>query len=328
MMMKASISTQYGSPDLLQLLEVDKPIPKDQEVLIQVHATTVNRTDCGNLRGSPFIVRFMTGLGAPKKIIIGSDFAGEVVEIGASQSNFQVGDRVFGFQESGYGAHAQYMTIAADAAIARIPEGLSYLDAAACVEGAHYAINFINKVDLQAGDQVLVNGATGAIGSAMVQLLSYYGAEITATCQAQQSDLVLSLGAKRTIDYNSVDFTQDKERFDFVFDSVGKSHFSACKPLLKPRGIYISSELGPGNENVYLPLVTKFFSRQKTKFPFPVNAKGSVLLVKKLIEEGKFKPLIDRQFPLEQISQAFHYVEAGQKLGNVAISIDHQTGEN
>ena len=169
--MKASISTQYGSPDLLQLLEVDKPIPKDQEVLIQVHATTVNRTDCGNLRGSPFIVRFMTGLGAPKKIIIGSDFAGEVVEIGASQSNFQVGDRVFGFQESGYGAHAQYMTIAADAAIARIPEGLSYLDAAACVEGAHYAINFINKVDLQAGDQVLVNGATGAIGSAMVQLL-------------------------------------------------------------------------------------------------------------------------------------------------------------
>ncbi len=199
--MKASVNTKYGPPDVLQLLEVEKPDPKENEVLIQVYATTVNRTDCATLRAKPFFARLVTGLFKPKKSILGTEFAGKIESVGKDVTSFKVGDTVFGFDDSGLSSHAEYMTLLENNALATIPEEISYEQAAASFEGAHYALNFINKVDLKSGQRVLVNGTSGAIGSAMVQLLNYFEVDITAVCGTQNIALVKSLGAKNVIDY-------------------------------------------------------------------------------------------------------------------------------
>ena len=324
--MKAIIYTKYGSPDVLQLKEVEKPTPKDNEVLIRVHATTVNRTDCATIRAKPFFMRIVTGLFKPKKQIPGTEFAGEIEAVGKSVSSLKVGDKVFGFDDQGSGSHAQYMTIKEDKVIT-IPDNISYEQAAASSEGAHYAYNFINKVDLKKGQNVLVNGATGAIGSAAVQLLKYFDVNVTAVCATKNIELVKSLGADRVIDYKKDDFTKDEQKYDFVFDAVGKSSFFKCKHLLRAGGIYISSDLGYLAQNLFLPLVTPIikpmFGNKKTVFPTPTDIKGSLLLIKSLIEQDKFKAAIDREFPLEQIVEAYKYVELGHKTGNVVITVKH-----
>lgn len=220
--MKAIIYTKYGSPDVLQLKEVEKPIPQDNEVLIKVHATTVNRTDCATVRAKPFFMRIVTGLFKPKKQIPGTEFAGEIEAVGKSISSLKVGDRVFGFDDEGLESYAQYMTIKEDKVIT-IPKNISYKQAAPSFEGAHYAYNFINKVELKKGQNVLVNGATGAIGSAAVQLLKYFDINVTAVCATKNIELVKSLGANKVIDYTKDDFTKDEQKYDFVFDTVGKS---------------------------------------------------------------------------------------------------------
>ena len=189
-------------------------------------------------------------------------------------------------------------------------------------EGAHYAYNFITKVKFQPGQKVLVNGATGAIGSAAVQLLKHFGINITAVCNTENIALVKSLGADRVIDYTKEDFTKDEQQYHFVFDAVGKSSFGKCKPLLLPGGIYVSSELGPGLENLYLPLITAIRGGKKVIFPFPVNVKRSILLINNLLEQGKFKPVIDRKYPLEKITEAYNFVVTGQKTGNVVITLE------
>ncbi|MDR8391051.1 NAD(P)-dependent alcohol dehydrogenase [Aliifodinibius sp. S!AR15-10] len=320
--MKAVVANQYGSPDILQLKEVDKPVNADNEVLVKVYATTVNRTDCAILRAKPFIMRFILGLFRPRNSITGTDFAGEVEAVGNAVTSFEVGDRVFGFDDGGLRSHAQYMTFPEDKGIGTMPENVTYEQAAASIEGAHYAYNFINKVELNHGDKVLVNGATGAIGSAAVQLLTYYDARVTAVCGTENIELVKSLGAEKAIDYQKEDFTKINEQFDFVFDTVGKSSFAKCKPLLKSRGAYISSELGDMVQNPILALVTPLMGGKTVRFPFPYDVKKSALLVKKLIEEGHFTPVIDRKYPLDQIADAYRYVEKGFKTGNVVITVD------
>ncbi len=254
--MKAIVWTKYGPPDVLQLKEVEKPIPKDNEVLIKIHATTVNRTDCAMLRAEPFISRFVTGLFKPNKPIQGTEFAGKIEAVGKNVSSFKVGDMVFGFDDNNFGSHAQYMTILEDKALTTIPKNMTYEQAAASTEGAFYAYNFINKVNLKSGQKVLVNGATGAIGSAAVQFLKYFGANITAVCNTKNIELVKSLGADKVIDYTKEDFTKDDQKYNFIFDTVGKSSFAKCKPLLQPDGVYISSELGSMAKNIFFALIT------------------------------------------------------------------------
>ena len=320
--MKALVYTKYGSPDVLRLKEVENPSPKDDEVLIRVRATTVNRTDCATIHAKPFFMRLVTGLFKPKKQIPGTDFAGDIEAIGQDVSSLTVGDKVFGFDDQGAGSHAQYLTLREDQVIT-IPDKISYQQAAASSEGAHYAYNFINKVDLKAGQHVLVNGATGAIGSAAVQLLKNFDVDITAVCATKNIELVKSLGANRVIDYKQDDFTKDEQKYDFVFDTVGKSSFFKCKHLLKSGGIYISSDLGYLAQNLFLPLITPLIKpligNKKTIFPTPIDIPRSLRLIKRLIEQDKFKAVIDTEFSLTQIVEAYRYVEKGHKKGNVII---------
>ncbi len=317
--MKALVYTKYGPPDVLQIKEVAKPTPKDNEVLIKIHATTVNRTDCATIRAIPFFARIITVLFKPKKQIPGTEFAGEIEEIGKNIKSFKTGDKVFGFDDSGSRSHAQYMTISEDKAITTIPRNLTYEQAAASTEGSHYAYNFINKVDLKSGHKVLINGASGGIGSAAVQLLKYFGVNVTAVCNTENIELVKSLGANKVIDYTKEDFTKDDQKYNFIFDTVGKSSFAKCKQLLQPGGVYISSDLGYMAQNIFLPLITPIIKpligNKKTIFPTPTDIRGSILLIKKLIERGKFKAVIDRKYPIEQIVEAYWYVEKGKKLG-------------
>ena len=324
--MKAVVYTKYGPPDVLQLKEVEKPTPKDNELLVKVHATTVNRTDCATIRAKPFFARLFTGMFKPKKQIPGTEFAGKIEETGKDVKSLKVGDKIFGFNGLGSGSHAQYMTISEDKAIT-IPENTTYEQAAASTEGAHYAYNSIKNAKIKSGQKTLVYGATGAIGSAAVQLLKYFDVNVTAVCNTENIELVKSLGADKVIDYTKEDFTKDEEKYNFVFDAVGKSSFAKCKPLLQSSGIYISSDLGYMAQNVFLPLITPIIKpmieNKKTVSPFPTDIRGSILLIKKLIEQGKFKAVIDREYPFEQIIEAYKYVEKGQKTGNVVITVEH-----
>jgi NADPH:quinone reductase-like Zn-dependent oxidoreductase len=320
--MKAIVYTKYGPADVLQLKEVEKPTPKDNEVLIKVYATTVNRTDYATIRAIPFFARLFTGLFKPKKQTPGTEFAGVIEQIGKNVTSFKIGDKVFGFNDQGSESHAQYMTISEDKAVT-IPNNITYEQAAASTEGAHYAYNFIKKVKLEKGQKVLVNGATGAIGSAAVQLLKYFDINVIAVCNTKNIELVKSLGADRVIDYTKEDFTKENQKYNFVFDTVGKSSFFKCKRLLHPKGVYISSDLGYMSQNIFLPLITSMYRGKKTVFPIPTDIKRSILLIKKLIEERKFKAVIDRKYPLEQIVEAYKYVGAGQKTGNVVITVGH-----
>jgi NADPH:quinone reductase-like Zn-dependent oxidoreductase len=321
--MKAIVCTKYGPPEVLQLKEVEKPNPKDNELLIKIHATTVNRTDCATRMAKPFFARFFTGLMRPKKTILGTEFAGEIEAVGKDVTSFKVGDRVFGFNGIDFGAHAEYMIMPEDGFLTTMPVNMTYEEAAPSTEGAHYAHSFIRNANIQSGQRVLINGATGAIGSAALQLVKYFGAEVTAVCNTKNMALVKSLGADKVIDYTKEDFTKDDQMYDAVFDAVGKSSFSRCKPLLKPGGIYISSELGYMAQNPILALVTPLIGNKKVMFPIPKHSDENIVFFKKLIETGKFKAVIDRCYPLEEIIEAYKYVETGQKTGNVVITVKH-----
>jgi len=320
--MKAAIRRKYGPPDTISIEKMETPAPKENEILVRVHAATVNRTDCAVLMGKPFVMQFFTGLGRPTSPTTGTDFAGQIEAIGKRVTAFKVGERVWGFYDNGLSSHAEYLTISEHAAVFTIPEHISYEQAAASAEGAHYAYNFVNKLTLSAGQKVLVNGATGAIGSASVQILKSLGLYVTAVCNTPNVALVTALGPDKVIDYQKEDFTRQDEQYDFVFDAVGKSTFSRCKPLLKPCGIYLSSELGPHAENLYLPLLTKIRGGKKVVFPIPADIKGSLHFIQNLLEKGQFKPVIDRRYPLEKIAEAYKYVISGQKTGNVIITFD------
>ena len=320
--MKAAVHTRYGPPEVVRIADIDKPTAKDHEVLVKVYATTVNRTDCGFLSGKPFIVRFFSGLFKPKATVLGCEFAGVVEAVGAGVTSFEAGNKVFGFSEWRFGGQAGYLTMPEDSSIATMPANVTFEEAAASTEGSHYALSMITKAKIQSGQYVLVNGATGAIGSAAVQLLKRLGAVVTAVCGTEHMELVRGLGADRVIDYTAEDFTKDERTYDVVLDAVGKSSFGRCRRLLKPRGIYLSSDLGFMAQNPILALKTPLIGRKKVMFPIPPKYdQARVNGFKEMIEAGEFKPVIDRRYPLDQIVEAYTYVETGQKIGNVVITV-------
>ncbi|MEN8138773.1 MAG: NAD(P)-dependent alcohol dehydrogenase [Bacteroidota bacterium] len=320
MKMKAVIRTKFGLPKI-KIKKVEKPTPKDKEVLIKVYAATVNRTDCAILFKEPFLVRYISDLFKPKYPLTGTDFAGKVEAVGKGVKSFKVGDRVWGFDDEGLGSHAQYITVSENKALTTIPDSITYQQAAASAEGVHYAYNFVNKIDLKSGQNVLVNGATGAIGSAAVQILKSFDVNVTAVCDGKNTFSIKSMGADRVIDYTKEEFTNDKIKYDYVFDAVGKSSFEKCKPLLTQGGAYISSELGYMGQNLFLALFTPLFSDKKVIFPYPTDIKKSIGFVKKLIKNRKFRPLIDKRYPFEEIYEAYNYVASGKKIGNVVITM-------
>ena len=323
--MKAIVYTRYGSPDVLKLMEIEKPFPKDNEVLVKVYATTVNRTDCGYRTAKPFIMRFFSGLFRPKNTILGTEFAGEIEAIGKDVKAFKPGDQVFGLSCDSFGAHAEYICLPEDESITTKPTNMTHEEAVAVCEGPWLALTVLRQMNSQKGQKILVNGATGSIGSSAVQLATYFGAEVTATCNTQNIALVKSLGADEVIDYTKDDFTRSGKLYDFVFDAVGKSSFFRCKKLLKKNGIYISTELGYLSQNVFLALLTPIMGGKKVQFPIPKDNKNDILFFKELAETGRLKPVIDRRYPLAQIAEAYRYVEKGQKIGNVVITVGHFT---
>ena len=315
--MKAATRSTYGTADVLSIEDVETPTPSDNEILIKVHATTVNRTDNAILIAHPFIMRFFTGLTKPKLKITGTDFAGEVQSIGKNVTNFKVGDRVMGFNGMGLQSHAEFVKLPKTEAIISIPDNLSYVNAAGCLEAPFYAYS-LHKWNPRPGQNALVIGGTGAIGSSIIQLLKYYGVAMTAVCKGEHAELVKSLGANRTIDYLKEDFRNDKERYDFVFDAVGKSSFGKCKPLLKEKGIYSATD---NLFNLILVPLTRLTGGKKVAFDFPGDVKTGLNFIRDLVVQGHFKPVIDRTYPLNQIKEAFRYVATGQKVGNVVISM-------
>lgn len=319
--MKAIVYTKYGPPEVAKLMEVSKPKPKDNEVLIKVCATTVNRTDSGFRSAEYFISRFWSGLLRPKYQILGCEFAGIIEEIGKNVTTFKIGDKVFGYNDKTFGGHGEFLTISETDAITILPNNLNFDEAAAITEGAHYALNTIKASKIENGQNVLVYGATGAIGSAAVQLLKHFGTKVTAVCNTKNVELVKSLGADIVIDYQTQDFTKTENKFHFIFDAVGKSSFRQCKPLLTEKGIYISTELGKNAENIFLALTTPIWGGKKVLFPIPTINKEDVIFLKGLVEKGEYKPVIDRKYKLDQIVEAYKYVETGQKTGNVIITI-------
>ncbi|MDQ0930512.1 NAD(P)-dependent alcohol dehydrogenase [Streptomyces turgidiscabies] len=319
--MKAAVHNRYGPPDVVRIAEVDKPSVGEQDVLVRVHATTVNRTDCAYRAAKPFFMRLLTGLTRPRRPVLGTEYAGVVEAVGGGVTSFAVGDRVFGYNEGAFGTHAEYLSVPHDGAIATMPTGVTFEEAAPGTEGAHYALAFLTKAGIQAGHDVLVYGATGGIGSAAVQLLKQRGATVTAVCGPDHLELVKGLGADRVVDYTAQDFTRDEQSYDAVFDAVGKSTFGQCRRLLKPGGVYLSSELGPGCQNLLLPLISPLFRGRKVKFPFPTQNQEMVRSFRDLMEAGEFRPVVDRRYPLEQIADAYRYVETGQKTGNVVITV-------
>ena len=317
--MKATIRRKYGSSNQIKVEHIKKPIPKDNEILIKVYAATVNRTDCANLTAKPFIMRFVLGLFRPRKIILGTDFAGEVKSIGKNVKSFKVNDTVFGFNDTGSESQAEYIT-ETEENVFLIPENINYKQAAASLEGANYAYTFIHKVTIQPGQNILINGATGGIGSALLQFVRQYNVKITATCNTKNINLIQSLGADKIYDYTQKDFTNDNDKYDFIFDAVGKSTFGKCKPLLKENGIYISSELGPYSQNIFYALFTLVFNK-KVIFPVPYSKQKTIPYISTQLAKGNFTPVIDREYVLEDITKAYEYVLKGEKTGNVIINV-------
>jgi NADPH:quinone reductase-like Zn-dependent oxidoreductase len=323
--MKAIVYKKYGPPEVMRLMEVDKPVPKENEVLIKIHATTVNRNDCGFRKPEyPLIIRPINGLFRPKRTVLGTELAGEVEEVGNSVSEFKIGDKVFGLSAWKFGTHAQYICIPENGSITHMPTNFAYQEAAAVSDGAYLALNLLRKINFNPNPKILINGASGSIGSAAVQLAKHFGANITAVCGTKNLELVKSLGAHDVIDYTKEDFTKSEKQYDVVLDAVGKSSFFKCGKILKPRGIYFSTELGYLAQNIYLPLFTSVFGGRKVMFPIPKDSKADIILIKELMEAGHYKPVIDRIYPMEEIVEAATYVETGQKTGNVVITIGHE----
>jgi NADPH:quinone reductase-like Zn-dependent oxidoreductase len=324
--MRAVVYESYGPPDVLRLEEVAKPVPKEDEVLVKVHATTVSRSDVhtreanrGSGPAAVLLSRLISGLRRPRQPILGREFAGEVEAVGAAVSEFAVGDHVFGLSGLRFGAHAEFMCMRESARIAHMPEGLTFEQAAPICDGALNALMCLKQADLRQGRRILIYGASGAIGTAGVQLARYYGADITAVCSTKNLQLVRSLGADRVIDYTKEDFTKSGLTYDVIFDAVGKLSFRRCRGSLEPGGIYLPTD---GAVNLILCLLPSRKGAKRVVFQIPPRQpKQDVLLLKKLVEEGKYRPVIDRCYPLEDVIEATRYVETQQKTGNVVLTV-------
>jgi NADPH:quinone reductase-like Zn-dependent oxidoreductase len=319
--MKAAVATRYGPPGVVRLVDVPRPIPAANELLVQVHASTVNRTDCGFRAGHPWFIRSFIGVTRPKHTILGNEFAGVVESVGGEVSRYAVGDRVFGYNDTRFGGHGEYLTIDEGAAVATMPADRDFELMAPATEGSHYALAYIRRAGLDADSAVLVYGATGAIGSSAVQLIKSLGAHVTAVCSGEHVDLVAKLGADRVVDRTSTDFTTDTQRYDLILDAVGKSSFWQCRQLLMPRGIWSSTDLGPLSQNPLLVLATRWSRGRRVLFPFPTIDQETVEYLKGLVVSRQFTPVVDRAYSLDRVVEAYEYVETQKKIGNVVITL-------
>jgi NADPH:quinone reductase-like Zn-dependent oxidoreductase len=321
--MKAAIYKSYGPAEVMQVVDIDIPQPKPTELLVRVHGASVSRTDTG-FRSAEYVVsRFWTGLIKPKCQVLGSDFSGIVEEVGKDVKHFKKGDKIFGFNDKTFGGYGQFLCIDENSAIAIAPSNLTLTDCAAIAEGAHYALNNIRAAKVIEGQNVLVYGATGAIGSSAVQLLKYFGAHVTAVANSKNVELVKQLGADEVIDYQTQDFTETTTKFDLVFDAVGKTSIGACRKIMKEQSIYVSTELGKYGQNIWRALFAPLLGKKKVIFPIPEATKDDMVFLAKLVQEGRFKPVIDRYYALDQIVEAHKYVQSQQKTGNVILQMHH-----
>ena len=322
--MRAVVYDRYGPPDVLRLEEVARPVPKDDEVLIRVHATTVSRTDTGLRSADMFISRLVTGLLRPRHRILGSDLAGEVEAVGAAVTEFEVGDQVFGLNPWRFGAHAELICMRASGALAHKPTGMTFEEAGAVPDGAILALNALRPAVIRKGQRILIYGASGSIGTAGVQLARYFGADVTAVCNTKDFELVTSLGADEVIDYTQEDFTTNGQTYDVIFDAVGKVSFGRCRGSLKRGGVYVATD---HFLNLALALWTARIGDKRVLFPIPPRfTKKDVVFLKELIEAGNYRAVIDRCYPLEQVVEATRYVETHQKTGNVVLTVSRDSG--
>jgi NADPH:quinone reductase-like Zn-dependent oxidoreductase len=325
--MKAVVYDTYGPPDVLRLEEIARPVPKEDEVLVKVHATTVNRSDVHTREANrtsglaiSVLARLVSGVRRPRHRILGREFAGEVVEAGAAVQEFAVGDHVFGLSGLSFGAHAEFMCVRESARIAHMPVGMSFEEAAPICDGALNALMCLKEADLRKGRRILIYGASGATGTAAVQLARYFDADVTAVCGTKNLELVKSLGADRVIDYTQEDFTKNGQTYHVIFDAVGKHSFKRSRSSLEPGGIFLPTD---GFKNIFLALWPSRKEAKRVVFQVPPRqSKQDVLFLKQLVEGGKFRPVIDRRYPLEDVIEATRYVETGQKTGNVVLTVD------
>jgi NADPH:quinone reductase-like Zn-dependent oxidoreductase len=317
--MRAVVYDKYGPPEVLHLAEVPKPVPGDDEVLVKVHATTVTRTDTGLRSAEFFISRFFTGIVRPKQKILGFEFAGVVEAIGPAVTHFKVGDEVFGARE--YGAWAEFISVKEAASLAIRPVGLTFQQAAAVTDGMELALACLRKAGPLEGRRILIYGASGSIGTAAVQLARHFGAHVTAVCGSKNLELMRSLGADEVIDYTWEDFTANGKRYDVIFDSVGKHSFRRSRRSLKRGGTFLETDLGYMWHVPFLLLLTRWIGSKKVKMGIPHYQQEDVLLLKTLIEAGRYRPVIDRTYPLEDVIEAVKYVETEQKTGNVVLTV-------
>jgi NADPH:quinone reductase-like Zn-dependent oxidoreductase len=317
--MRAVVHDRYGPPEVLRIEEVERPVPKPGEVTVRVQATTVTRSDCGYRGADPFFSRVFTGLRAPRQRIVGTELAGVVEEVAEGVTEFEVGDRVFGLRS---GANADLVCVREQGALAHMPAGLTFEEAAALSDGPSIAHACLQAAGVREGQSVAVYGASGSIGTAAVQLASAFGAEVTAVCDTGRVELVRSLGADEVVDYLLEDFTRNGRTYDVVFDAVGKQSFRRCRGSLNPGGTYVETDLGFLWHVPLLALATRWIGSKRVRLPIPKYRKEDILLVKRLVEEGKFRAVVDRTYPLEDVVEATRYVETGQKTGNVVLTLD------
>ena len=316
--MKAIAHQRYGSPEVLGLADVPKPTPKDNEVLIKLHATSVTAGDLKSRRGQPFFLRFMSGLIRPKQHILGYEFAGEIEATGKDVTSFSKGDEVFGVTLAG-GTNAEYMCLPEDGVLATKPHAISYEQAAAGISGAIVTFQALKKYDVQSGRRVLIRGASGSLGSAAVQLAKHLGADVTAVCSTASVEMVRSLGADRVIDYRKEDYTKTGETYDLILDVTGRPSFSDGRGALREHGVYVSS--WPSLGFVFRVFWTSLIGNRKARLMTENPGVESLRAVKEIIEASELKPVIDRRYPLEHLAEAHMSLETGQKSGNVVVTI-------
>jgi NADPH:quinone reductase-like Zn-dependent oxidoreductase len=330
--MKAMVYTEYGPPEVLRLEEVEKPVPKDDEVLARIHAVSVSYGDIvarkfGDISPREFHMPFLFwvigrigfGLSKPKNPILGGEFAGEIESAGKDVSLFKEGDQIFGYPGQSMRAYAEYICMPEDGVLAPKPANMSYEEAAVVPSGGMTALNILKKQNIQSGHKVLINGASGGIGSHAVQIARHYGAEVTGVCSTPRVEYVNSLGADKVIDYTQEDFTQSGETYDLILDVLGKSSWSRCKGSLKPDGRYVLASFKM--KQLVQMLWTSIAGDKKVICALSPQATEDLLVLKELIEAGKVKSFIDRSYPLEQAAEAHRYVEEGHKKGHVVITV-------
>ena len=325
--MRAVVYDRYGPPDVLRIEDVERPVPKEDEVLVKIHATAVTRADCAtreaNRRSGPAIAlmsRLISGIRRPKQRILGSELAGEIEAVGARVSEFAVGDRVFGTSGFRFGAYAEFICMRESARLADRPTGMTFEEAASICDGGLNALWCLRQGDLRKGQRILIYGASGAIGTAAVQLAKHFEADVTAVCSTKNLELVRSLGADRVVDYTREDFTTNGQTYDVIFDAVGKHSFARCRGSLNRGGRYLATD---GLRNLVLAPWTKRFGDKKVIFSIPPRyTKKDVIFLKELIESGKYRAVVDRCYPFEDVIDATRYVETEQKIGNVILTID------